>query len=318
MRGTAEVHLKNKPTEGGFLSLGSHKKVTTLQAGAYFGEDALLKDVPRTATIVAGKRATCFVLTRPAFQSIVGSSANYSSRNEVHRKQLVMVTGKSIERKIPKQELVEITEIGTGTFSKVRLVQHEDLETNKTTMYALKVMKSEMLTETTEEQMLREVNIMKMLDHPFVLKLVCEYKDTQHFSLLLEFVTGGELFAVIHTPTTNGVALPHCQFYSACIMNALGYLHEMGVIYRDLKPENIMIDESGYAKIIDFGFAKNLRPGGKTYTLGGTAEYLAPEILSGRGYTHGIDWWAFGTYQLISQPQEFMRFAHDALDTLGR
>ena len=110
MRGTANVHLRNKPADGeseipGFLSLDSQKKVTTLQAGAYFGEDALLKDVPRTATIVAGKRATCFVLTSAAFLSIVGSPKDYSSRNEVHRNELVMITGQSMERKIPKKEL---------------------------------------------------------------------------------------------------------------------------------------------------------------------------------------------------------------------
>lgn len=193
MRGTANVHLRNKPADGeseipGFLSLDSQKKVTTLQAGAYFGEDALLKDVPRTATIVAGKRATCFVLTSAAFLSIVGSPKDYSSRNEVHRNELVMITGQSMERKIPKKELVEITELGTGTFSTVQLVQHEDPETNKTTMYALKMMRSEQFEQKQREAMSLEVKIMKMLDHPFVLKLVCEYEDSGNLGLLLEFV----------------------------------------------------------------------------------------------------------------------------------
>jgi serine/threonine protein kinase len=68
-----------------------------------------------------------------------------------------------------------------------------------------------------------------------------------------------------------------------------------------LKPENVMIDRYGYPKLVDFGLSKNLENSMKTYTLCGTAEYLAPEILLGEGYNQGVDWWALGVllYEMI-------------------
>jgi len=70
------------------------------------------------------------------------------------------------------------------------------------------------------------------------------------------------------------------------------YLHSKNIIYRDLKPENILIDKTGYLKLTDFGFAKYCE--GRTYTLCGTPEYLAPEILLNKGHGKPVDWWTFG------------------------
>ena len=71
-------------------------------------------------------------------------------------------------------------------------------------------------------------------------------------------------------------------------------MHENSVIYRDLKPENVMIDKDGYVKIIDFGFAKILKPGDRTYTFLGTPDYMAPEIIRRMGYGFSVDYFALG------------------------
>ena len=78
------------------------------------------------------------------------------------------------------------------------------------------------------------------------------------------------------------------------------YLHSKDIIYRDLKPENILIDTKGYLKLTDFGFAKVVE--GRTYTLCGTPEYLAPEILLNKGHGKPVDWWTFGVllYEMIA------------------
>lgn len=72
-------------------------------------------------------------------------------------------------------------------------------------------------------------------------------------------------------------------------------MHSKSIVYRDLKPENLLIDGSGHVKIADFGFAK-VMPTDRTFTLCGTPEYLAPEIITGAktGYGKSVDWWAFG------------------------
>jgi cGMP-dependent protein kinase 1 len=73
------------------------------------------------------------------------------------------------------------------------------------------------------------------------------------------------------------------------------YLHTNSIIYRDIKPENIMVDHQGYMKLIDMGTAKFLKgKGGRTFTIIGTPHYMAPEIITGKGYTYSVDIWSIG------------------------
>lgn len=82
------------------------------------------------------------------------------------------------------------------------------------------------------------------------------------------------------------------RFYGAQVILIFEYLHSKDICYRDLKPENIMVSASGYLKMIDFGFAKTVRK--RTYTICGTPEYIAPEILLNEGHGCPVDWWTLG------------------------
>lgn len=88
------------------------------------------------------------------------------------------------------------------------------------------------------------------------------------------------------------------NFYACEIVLALEYLHSMSIVYRDLKPENLLIDRDGHMKITDFGFAKKLKD--RTWTLCGTPEYLAPEIIQSKGHNRAVDWWALGKLYIIT------------------
>ena len=110
--------------------------------------------------------------------------------------------------------------------------------------------------------------------------------------MLMEYVSGGELFGYLRN--VQRIPTKHARMYLAELVLALEYLHENNIVYRDLKPENILIDANGYLKMTDFGFAKKLKPDEKTFTLCGTPEYLAPEIIQGQGHSYTVDWWALG------------------------
>jgi len=91
---------------------------------------------------------------------------------------------------------------------------------------------------------------------------------------------------------------PAGQFYAAQIATTLSYIHSQGIVYRDLKPENMMIGKDGYLKIIDFGLSKRIEKEkystGKTLTMCGTPNYIAPEILQSKPYGYEADWWSYG------------------------
>lgn len=100
---------------------------------------------------------------------------------------------------------------------------------------------------------------------------------------------------------TEGRLTPeHAKFYAGSVTLMFEYLHSKHIIYRDLKPENLLIAQTGYLRLTDFGFAKYCE--GRTYTLCGTPEYLAPEILLNKGHGKAVDWWCLGilTYEMIS------------------
>lgn len=86
------------------------------------------------------------------------------------------------------------------------------------------------------------------------------------------------------------------KFYTAQMLLVFEYLHSMSLVYRDLKPENVLVQRNGYLKLTDFGFIKSVKPGDRTYTLCGTPEYLAPEILLNKGHGKAVDYWCLGIF----------------------
>ena len=126
----------------------------------------------------------------------------------------------------------------------------------------------------------------------------------------MDYIAGGELFTYLRT---EGKLEPdHAMMYSAQVALMLEYLHAKNIIYRDLKPENLLITQSGHMIVTDFGFAKVLKPGTRTYTTCGTPDYLAPEIIRSKGHGKPVDWWAFGVL-VYEMATGFPPFYHDSV-----
>ena len=106
----------------------------------------------------------------------------------------------------------------------------------------------------------------------------------------MEFVSGGELFTAIKR--SGRLDTYATKFYAKEIVMMIEYMHGLGVVHRDLKPENLLLDQRGHLKLTDFGFAKVVHD--CTFTMCGTPEYIAPEIIQGKGHGRGVDWWCLG------------------------
>lgn len=194
-------------------------------------------------------------------------------------------------RLITDYQLVRI--IGTGTFGKVYLALLDGKS------FALKMLHKKKIIELKQiDHIKNEKNILASVDHPFVVNLIEAFQDKMNLYLVFDFVQGGEIFRLLRKENVfpNDVAL----FYIAEITLALQYLHDRQIAYRDLKPENLLIGSEGHLRITDFGFAKKIED--RSYTLCGTPEYLAPEIIMGQGHNQGVDWWALGIllYEMLS------------------
>lgn len=178
--------------------------------------------------------------------------------------------------------------IGLGTFARVKLVRHRNAEK---TPFALKVMKKlDIILLKQVEHIKNEKIVLSMVDHPFIVNLLTTFQDEKRLFMLLEFVNGGELFTYLRAE--GRLPNDHAKFYGGEVVLAFAYLHTLYIVYRDLKPENCLLDSEGHIKLTDFGFAKVVED--KTYTLCGTPEYLAPEMIQSTGHGKGVDWWALG------------------------
>lgn len=186
---------------------------------------------------------------------------------------------------------LEQTPLGEGAFGEVR----KGTRKSNGQEVAVKIMNKKTLTKEDIVALQTEVEILTQVDHPNVVKLFEVYEDAHKFYMVLELMTGGELFDRV-------VEKDHFSEQEAAntirpIVDALRYCHTMGVVHRDLKPENLLYaskDKDSIIKIADFGLARFFMSNELMMTQCGTPGYVAPEILEGKGYDQGVDFWSVG------------------------
>jgi hypothetical protein len=224
--------------------------------------------------------------------------------------------------------------LGTGSFGRVRLVRFA--RTGQ--FYAMKCLKKAMLLEHEQQDRLYwEKDIVATLEHPFVVQFYRTFQDRVYVYFLFEFAGGGEVFRLIceHGRLQARVV----KFYAAQTLLVLKYFAALNIVYRDIKPENLLLSADGNIKFTDFGFAAVLPAGEKSTAFLASAEYIAPEMILGKGYDGAVDMWSFGvllyellvgmppfvgalpdiSYNIFNTPVDFpVRIDADAKDLIGR
>uniref|UniRef100_A0AAR5PBY1 cGMP-dependent protein kinase n=1 Tax=Dendroctonus ponderosae TaxID=77166 RepID=A0AAR5PBY1_DENPD len=295
-KGKVNVTMKKKDS-------AEEKYIRTLNKGDFFGEKALHGDDLRTANIIVDdpEGVTCLVIDRDTYLQLI------SNLDEVRTKYVDDIDDRRRLNEeyspVRLEDLSILTTLGVGGFGRVELVQITG-QSNKS--YALKQMKKSQIVETRQQQhIMSEKEIMGEANCDFIVKLYKTFKDAKYLYMLMESCLGGELWTVLRDKgyfddTTT-------RFYTACVVQAFDYLHSRNIIYRDLKPENLLLDSKGYVKLVDFGFAKKLQAGRKTWTFCGTPEYVAPEVILNKGHDISADYWSLGVlmFELLTGTPPF-------------
>lgn len=177
--------------------------------------------------------------------------------------------------------------LGHGGYSTILLVR------DKRTLEILTmkaVEKADIVHKNQVKQILCEKRILQSVQFPFTTTITAGFTDNVYVYFVMAFESGGELFSLIRKSRSLSETLS--KFYAGQVILGLEYLHHCSVIHRDVKPENIFISREGYIKLGDYGFSKLIKS--RTWTLCGTPEYIAPEIILSKGYSFAVDWWAMG------------------------
>ena len=301
--------------ESGAVVLSRDGRVlTTAARGDHFGELALLRGGPRAARAAAANDgAFLLALSREAFDRAGGAAARaaleeaaeaaYGSGGEKFASSSASFSadgfpafGAAPPLGIADFDLRAV--LGVGAFGKVYLATHRATAS----VCAIKSLsKGQLLHARLHRHVMQERDAMRdVAESRHTVRLLGTFQDAYKLFFCTEAVMGGELFNRL-ARVGGAISEKDAAFYAACVTLGLQYMQRKHYVYRDLKPENLLVDETGYVKIADFGFAKKLLPGERAFTLCGTPEYMAPELFRQTGHDKGVDWWALGVlaYEMV-------------------
>lgn len=241
-------------------------------------------------------------------KNLISQSRNYSSNSM-----------RVMDVQVGPQSFEKLKLLGKGDVGKVYLVREKETKC----LYAMKILnKKEMIERKKIKRVLAEQGILATANHPFIVSLYHSFQSEDHLYLCMEYCMGGEFFRALQTRRMKCISENDAKFYAAEVTAALEYLHLMGFIYRDLKPENILLHQSGHIMLSDFDLSKQsinaTNPafisssksstslpqldtnacinGFRTNSFVGTEEYIAPEVIWGKGHTSAVDWWTLGIF----------------------
>jgi len=254
---------------------------------------AMIQDINST-----DKKAFCIKASTRSFKLLADSAEEKENWISSIKEKKENLTSSS-KKKVSQEDFEVLALVGKGNFGKVFQVRKKDTGE----IFALKILMKQNIVESNETaHTMAERSILQRIRHPFLVNLYYSFQTEDKLFLVMDFVNGGELF--FHLQQEDRFSEERACFYAAEILLGLEHLHEHGIVYRDLKLENLLLTPDGHIKITDFGLSKEgmHTDTSSTGTFCGTPEYMAPEMLQGKGYTTAVDWWSFGAllYEMIS------------------
>ncbi|XP_061623319.1 cGMP-dependent protein kinase 1 isoform X2 [Phyllopteryx taeniolatus] len=276
--------------------LGDEEQVLSkLSERHWFGEKALWGEDVRAVNVIAATDVTCLLIDRETFRDIIGGMVFDSS------KEVLQNTGCKEESEVKDaasllsstlSDFQIISSLGEGQFGHTDLVQ---LKSNAQGLFAMRVFdKKAIIHNGLREHVLRERNILMDSACPFIVRLHKAFRDAKCIYMLTEACLHGDLYGLLKEKGCLDES--STKFYTACVTQALTFLHARNVVYRDIKPENVVLDERGYAKLVGSRCLKKIEMGKKTYTFCGTPGYMAPEVIFNKGHSVAADFWSLGVF----------------------
>ena len=206
--------------------------------------------------------------------------------------------------------------VGQGAFGKVFQVRKRDTGE----VFAMKVMRKDRIIERHHGEYVKaERDALTAVVHPYIVTLRYSFQTPTKLYLVLDFINGGHLFFQLYRAGTFDQ--PLARLYTAEMVLAVAHLHSLGFVHRDLKPENVLLDSHGHVRVTDFGLAKGNMSDAedqRSNSFIGTMEYMAPEVIAGRGHGKAVDWWSVGVllYEMLCGVPPFRAKGRPALQRM--
>jgi calcium-dependent protein kinase len=228
---------------------------------------------------------------------VVETQSNRSTTANTSRRNSSIIFDKYSKQKDFRKKYEYISLIGNGSFGKVRLFVERECKSFK---YAIKTIKKDIFNPYNIQSIKREIDILRSLDHPNIVKYFETYEDENYLHIVMEYIPGDNLFQVLTEKLNRKLTERQISKIMSCLLKAVLFLHHNGIIHRDIKPENIVFLEPNNfnaLKLIDFGLSiqQNAKKDNRRV---GTPYYMAPEMVRGN-FNYASDVWSIGVILFI-------------------